>query len=113
VSGGASPGEAPPAAGARPLLVDGQGRRVRYLRLSLTERCNLACSYCSPHSREGREALRREDALRLVRAFAALGVERVRLTGGEPTLRPDLQVAQDQLSVTTWPPPRSGARSSR
>ena len=75
--------------GAAP-LVDGRGRSVTYLRLSLTARCNFACSYCSPAPDGAADGLSREDAARLVRVFAGLGVRRVRLTGGEPTLRRDL-----------------------
>ena len=72
-------------------LVDGQGRRVVYLRLSLTDRCNFRCSYCSPAAPETHEdPLDRAEVARLVRIFAGLGIRRVRLTGGEPTLRPDL-----------------------
>ena len=71
-------------------LADGQGREVTYLRLSLTSRCNFACSYCSPAPDGASDAISREDAARLVRIFAGLGVRRVRLTGGEPTLHPDL-----------------------
>jgi cyclic pyranopterin phosphate synthase len=78
-------------------LVDAHGRRIAYLRLSLTDRCNFRCSYCSPAAAEvGRAALGRADVARLVRAFAALGVRRVRLTGGEPTLHRDvLGIAAD------------------
>lgn len=74
-----------------PPLIDPQARRVRYLRLSLTDRCNYRCTYCMPE--EGVERLPRAELLTLeeivavVRAFAAWGVERVRLTGGEPTIR--------------------------
>jgi cyclic pyranopterin phosphate synthase len=72
-------------------LVDGQGRRITYLRLSLTDRCNFRCSYCTPAGPDRcGEALSRADLARVVRIFAGLGVRRVRLTGGEPTLRPDL-----------------------
>jgi GTP 3',8-cyclase len=71
-------------------LADGQGREVTYLRLSLTSRCNFACSYCSPAPDGASDGISREDAARLVRVFAGLGVRRVRLTGGEPTLRRDL-----------------------
>ncbi len=72
-------------------LADGLGRRITYLRLSLTDRCNFRCSYCSPAAPETREQpLPRAALARLVRIFAGLGVRRVRLTGGEPTLRPDL-----------------------
>jgi cyclic pyranopterin phosphate synthase len=80
----------PDGAAAGPLL-DGQGRRIVYLRLSLTDRCNFRCSYCSPAGPEAcASLLSRAEIARLVRTFAALGVRRVRLTGGEPTLRGDL-----------------------
>ncbi|HET8538393.1 MAG TPA: GTP 3',8-cyclase MoaA [Anaeromyxobacter sp.] len=73
-------------------LSDGLGRRIEYLRLSLTRRCNFRCSYCSPcpvAERPG--AVLDPDEIRaLVAGFARLGVRRVRLTGGEPTLRRDL-----------------------
>jgi cyclic pyranopterin phosphate synthase len=73
------------------LLRDAQGRAITYLRLSLTDRCNFRCSYCSPLSPEQHEdPLTRPEAVRLVGVFAGLGVRRVRLTGGEPTLRRDL-----------------------
>jgi len=80
-----------------PTLLDGEGRRITYLRLSVTERCNFACSYCSPggHARSGSELSRGEIA-ELVHAMAGLGIRRVRITGGEPTLRRDLlEIAQD------------------
>ncbi|HSM92014.1 MAG TPA: GTP 3',8-cyclase MoaA [Anaeromyxobacteraceae bacterium] len=74
-----------------PGLTDGQGRTISYLRLSLTDRCNLRCGYCAAHAdRPAAEPLRREEIRRLARIFARLGVRRVRLTGGEPTLRRDL-----------------------
>ncbi len=89
-----APASAPPPEHApRPAapLVDAQGRRVAYLRLSLTDRCNFHCSYCAPAGPEGcGDALTRAELARLVGIFAGLGVRRVRLTGGEPTLRPDL-----------------------
>src|SRR5512142_1321565 len=72
-------------------LLDGQGRRIDYLRLSLTDRCNFQCSYCTPpDEHRGRDRLVRAELARIVRIFAELGIRRVRLTGGEPTLRPDL-----------------------
>jgi cyclic pyranopterin phosphate synthase len=74
-----------------PALRDAQGRSITYLRLSLTDRCNFHCSYCSPLGLEQHEdPLTRPEAVRLVGLFAGLGVRRVRLTGGEPTLRRDL-----------------------
>jgi len=81
---------APGAPGTAP-LVDGQGREIRYLRLSLTDRCNFRCSYCAPAGPDRVEdPLTREEIARVVAVFGALGVRRVRLTGGEPTLRRDL-----------------------
>jgi cyclic pyranopterin phosphate synthase len=72
-------------------LADPQGRRITYLRLSLTDRCNFRCSYCSPASRDqSRQLLTRPEIRRLVTLLARRGIRRVRLTGGEPTLRGDL-----------------------
>lgn len=75
-------------------LVDGERRRVRYLRLSVTDRCNFRCLYCMPEEglsfRPRAEILSYEEMARLVAVFASLGVTRVRLTGGEPLLRRDL-----------------------
>jgi cyclic pyranopterin phosphate synthase len=72
-------------------LADAQGRAIAYLRLSLTDRCNFRCSYCSPLAMEHHEdPLSLPEVARLVAVFAGLGVRRVRLTGGEPTLRRDL-----------------------
>lgn len=83
-----SPSDAP--ASPAP-LADAQGRRIGYLRLSLTDRCNFRCSYCAPAIPDrGGDPLDRPALARLVRVFAGLGIRRVRLTGGEPTLRPDL-----------------------
>jgi cyclic pyranopterin phosphate synthase len=72
-------------------LVDMQGRRITYLRLSITDRCNLRCRYCRPE--EGvpfiphTEILRFEELERLVAIFCALGINKVRVTGGEPFSR--------------------------
>lgn len=74
-------------------LADSHGRRFEYLRLSLTDVCNFRCSYCLPDGyRKARGApanLSVGEICRLVSAFAALGLWKVRLTGGEPTLRPE------------------------
>jgi cyclic pyranopterin phosphate synthase len=75
------------------MLQDGFGRRLEYLRLSVTDRCNFRCSYCLPDGcprGSGAEPLSVAEIGRLVRAFAALGVWKVRLTGGEPTMRGDI-----------------------
>jgi cyclic pyranopterin phosphate synthase len=75
-------------------LVDPQRRTIDYLRVSVTDRCNYRCSYCIPE--DGVDHVARADVLSfeeiaaLVRCFVAVGVRRVRLTGGEPTVRRDL-----------------------
>ena len=75
-------------------LVDPQARVVDYLRVSVTDRCNYACLYCVPDGGvahgERADILSFEEIAALVRVFAGLGVRRVRLTGGEPTVRRDL-----------------------
>ena len=74
-------------------LVDGFGRTFPYLRLSLTEACNYRCSYCLPdgYQADGRPTfLTLDEIRRLVRGFAAVGMRKIRLTGGEPSLRKDL-----------------------
>jgi cyclic pyranopterin phosphate synthase len=76
-----------------PRLLDSQGRHLQYLRLSITELCNFRCTYCLPGGcPKGAVAqpLTVPEIDRLVRGFAAMGFWRVRLTGGEPTLRRDI-----------------------
>jgi cyclic pyranopterin phosphate synthase len=72
-------------------LLDPHGRRVNYLRLSVTGRCNLRCCYCRPPGGEGGpavgEILSDEDLLLLARTAVGIGIEKVRVTGGEPLLR--------------------------
>ncbi|MGY3265242.1 GTP 3',8-cyclase MoaA [Lysobacter sp. HA35] len=75
------------------VLSDPFGRTFPYLRLSLTEACNFRCGYCLPdgYVADGRPVfLARDEVRRLVEAFASVGMRKVRLTGGEPTLRKDL-----------------------
>lgn len=80
--------------GSRPALTDSFGRHHTYLRISLTERCNLRCTYCMPEEgvplTPSPSLLGLDEMLRLVKLFIRLGVRKIRLTGGEPTLRPDL-----------------------
>lgn len=74
-------------------LTDGHERRFRYLRLSVTEVCNFQCTYCLPdgYRKTGPlHFLAPEEIGRLVAAFAPMGLAKVRLTGGEPTVRKDL-----------------------
>lgn len=70
--------------------VDRFGRRLHYLRISVTDHCNLRCIYCMPEDmtfRPRAELMQDDEILRLVRLFATLGVDKIRLTGGEPTVR--------------------------
>lgn len=75
-------------------LIDSLGRSIEYLRISVTDRCNFRCVYCMPL--EGLQWLPKSDILSyeeiaaLVRELAPLGLRRIRITGGEPTIRPDL-----------------------
>jgi GTP 3',8-cyclase len=74
-------------------LVDSFARRVRYLRVSVTDRCNYRCTYCMPEEidfKPRKELLTFEEITQIVRVFAGNGVRRIRLTGGEPTVRADL-----------------------
>lgn len=76
-----------------PRLVDGLGRRFQYLRLSITEVCNFRCTYCLPNGYQktrGPAFLTAPEIGRLVEVFADLGVGKVRLTGGEPSVRRDV-----------------------
>ena len=91
--------EAPPAAARG--LVDPQRRAIDYLRISVTDRCNYRCSYCIPE--DGVEPVARaellsfDELIAIARAFVALGVRRLRLTGGEPTVRRDLPTLARRL----------------
>jgi cyclic pyranopterin phosphate synthase len=90
-----------PTPGSRAPLVDPQGRRIVYLRLSLTDRCNFRCSYCSPGLETAHgDALQRPDIRRLAGIFAETGIRRIRLTGGEPTLRRDIVEIVSDLHAT-------------
>lgn len=86
------------------MLIDRFGRAIEYLRLSVTDRCDLRCTYCLPEGfhdfEEPSHWLSFDEIERVVGAFARLGVSRVRLTGGEPLLRrnlPDLARRLKQL----------------
>lgn len=74
---------------------DAFGRAIEYLRISVTDRCNFRCVYCMPADGlpwlPKREILTYEEIAEIVRQFAPLGLRRVRLTGGEPTIRPELE----------------------
>jgi cyclic pyranopterin phosphate synthase len=85
----------------RPRLLDGFGRHLQYLRLSVTGRCNFRCAYCLPHGcPRGADAppLSVPEIERLARGFSDLGFSKLRLTGGEPTLRADLIEIVERLA---------------
>jgi cyclic pyranopterin phosphate synthase len=77
-----------------PVMLDGFGRAVEYLRISVTDKCNLRCVYCMPE--EGMPWLRRDQLLTyeeigdIVRVMVGMGLKRIRLTGGEPLVRKDI-----------------------
>src|SRR5579875_2190553 len=83
-------------------LVDSYGRRIKSMRISVTDRCNFRCTYCMPA--EGLpwlpkpEVLTYEEITRIVRVATSIGVEEVRLTGGEPLVRRDLPILVRMLS---------------
>jgi len=70
---------------------DGFGRTINYLRLSITDRCNFRCRYCMPEEGVDKQShaqiLRYEDLLRIARSATALGIDKIRVTGGEPLVR--------------------------
>jgi GTP 3',8-cyclase len=87
-------------------VADSLGRGLRDLRLSVTDRCNFRCVYCMPKEIFGhdfqflarRELLTFEETVRLARIFVSLGVEKLRITGGEPLLRRELEALIAQLA---------------
>lgn len=94
----------PPAKPHMATLQDGFGRRFSYLRLSLTDRCNFRCTYCLPNGFKKQPGLPDElapdELRRAVRAFSRLGLWKLRLTGGEPTVRRDFsEIAQELRRV--------------
>jgi len=72
------------------MALDRFGRKIHYLRISLTDHCNLRCVYCMPEDmtfRPNSELMQDDELLMLVKLFAGLGFDKIRLTGGEPTVR--------------------------
>lgn len=86
----------------RPVIYDNHGRPITYLRLAVTDRCNLRCFYCMPE--EGVKYLAKskvlsyEEMLRIVRVLAALGIQKVRITGGEPFVRNNIIHLMKEIS---------------
>ncbi|HEV2272813.1 MAG TPA: GTP 3',8-cyclase MoaA [Acidobacteriaceae bacterium] len=90
-------------------LIDKFGRTITDLRVSVTDRCNYKCVYCRTGNEGAQFAeLATRDYLRLIRIFVSLGIEKVRLTGGEPLLRKDLVSIVAELSRLRTAFPRDG-----
>ena len=85
-----------------PMLTDNHGRPINYLRLAVTDRCNLRCFYCMPA--EGldwlsrRELMSNEEMLRICSLLVDMGIEKIRITGGEPFVRKDIMPFLTALS---------------
>lgn len=90
------------------MITDRYNREIDYIRISITDRCNLRCKYCMPedvpfipHER----ILRYEEILRIVKILAKLGIRKVKLTGGEPLVRrgcDSLTVRLSRLRALIW-----------
>src|SRR5271165_3895225 len=84
-------------------LTDSQGRRHSYLRLSVTDRCNLRCTYCMPPQgidwTPRAEILTTDEIVRLGTIFVGMGITKIRLTGGEPLSRRDIAPIAARLSA--------------
>ena len=78
-------------------MIDSYGRKINYLRVSVTKRCNLNCSYCGACKTDEKE-LTPQQIERIVKAFASLGFTKVRLTGGEPLVRQDITEIAERIS---------------
>lgn len=95
------------------MLIDQFDRTLNYLRLSVTDQCNLRCTYCMPEKGipliRPEEIMTKEEILAIAQAFVDLGVTKIRLTGGEPTLRGDLaeiiealkEMGVEEIALTT------------
>ena len=102
-------------------MLDRQNRTIDYLRISVTDKCNLRCTYCMPadgvEDLTHEEVLSFEEILRVVKAMVPLGVKKIKLTGGEPLVRKNLVYLVEQLHQLPgiedvykrqdpqWPPP--------
>ncbi len=85
------------------MAIDRYGRRLNYLRISLTDHCNLRCLYCMPEEmvfRPSAELMQDDEILALVGLFVSLGFDKIRLTGGEPTIRAHVVDLVNKISRT-------------
>ena len=83
-------------------MIDGYGRKIDYLRISVTDRCNFRCQYCMPEKQRflpHRELLDYSEISLLANRFIAHGIRKIRLTGGEPLLRRDIEVLIRELGA--------------
>ena len=77
-------------------MLDVHKRKIDYIRISITDRCNLRCVYCMPE--EGVQLINKEkllsyeEIIKLCKLFAKVGIEKIKITGGEPLVRKDLEV---------------------
>ena len=88
-------------------MQDQYGREIRDLRISLTDRCNLRCVYCMPEEmvfKPRAEILTDDEIMTIVRIAAELGVRKIRLTGGEPTVRPGLVELTQRIAAVPGSP---------
>jgi len=84
------------------MLTDAHNRIINYIRLAVTDRCNLRCTYCMPEQMQflqRRELLTNEEILSLLQPLAAAGINKLRITGGEPFLRKDLMPLLERLKA--------------
>ncbi|MGI9036004.1 MAG: GTP 3',8-cyclase MoaA [Pyrinomonadaceae bacterium] len=88
-------------------LRDSYGRQIRDLRVSLTDRCNFRCFYCLPNGEpplaRKETILTYEEIFRLSEIFVSLGIEKIRLTGGEPLIRKDVEILVEKLAALKNP----------
>ena len=85
-----------------PILTDTHGRTHNYLRISLSEKCNLRCTYCMPHDgielTPSEDLMTADEIISIARVFVENGVDKIRLTGGEPLVRKDFSYILEELS---------------
>ena len=85
------------------MALDRFGRNIHYLRISLTDHCNLRCVYCMPEEmvfRPNAELMQDDEVILLVRLFSSLGFDKYRLTGGEPTVRANIVELVSEIAST-------------
>lgn len=95
-------------------MYDSLGRKINYLRISVTDRCNLRCTYCMPEEgvekKPKQSIMRLDEVVGMASAMASMGIDKIRLTGGEPLIRKDIlaivdgiaqQAAPDDFAMTT------------